>query len=150
MNLASDLVGAKAIACSDDFFASMDCLVNHLPAVFEVDRYTDRGKWMDGWETRRKRSVGEDWAIIELARPGVIVGFDVDTSHFTGNYAPAVSIKGCDGSNPNDPNAAQSTYNTIFTDPDLFCSNPAGYISTPNEPQKYLINKIRNTLQIKF
>ncbi len=95
MNLASDLVGAKAIACSDDFFASMDCLVNHLPAVFEVDRYTDRGKWMDGWESRRKRSPGHDWCIVKLGVVGELLGVDIDTAFFLGNHPPYASMEAC-------------------------------------------------------
>lgn len=48
---------------------------------------------MDGWETRRKRTPGHDWCIVQLGVPGLIFGFDVDTSYFTGNYAPHVSIQ---------------------------------------------------------
>jgi allantoicase len=95
MNLASDLVGAKAIACSDDFFASMDCMVSHLPAIFEADRYTDRGKWMDGWESRRKRSPGHDWCIVKLGVVGELLGVDIDTAFFLGNHPPYASIEAC-------------------------------------------------------
>lgn len=95
MNLASDLVGAKAIACSDDFFASMDCLVNHEPAVFIADRYTDRGKWMDGWESRRKRCPGHDWCIVKLGVVGELSGVDIDTAFFLGNHPPYASIEAC-------------------------------------------------------
>ena len=42
---------------------------------------------------RRRRGPGHDWSIIGLARRGRVFGFDVDTSHFTGNYAPAIAIK---------------------------------------------------------
>ena len=102
LNLADLRLGAKPVICSDEFFGPLERMLNPEPAVFIPGKYDDHGKWMDGWETRRKRSVGEDWAIIQLARPGKIVGFDVDTSHFTGNYAPAVSIKGCFANDPND------------------------------------------------
>lgn len=94
LNLANAQLGAKAISCSDEFFAPLERMLNPEPAVFITGKYDTNGKWMDGWETRRKRVVGEDWAIIQLARPGVIKGFDIDTSHFTGNYAPAVAIFG--------------------------------------------------------
>ena len=53
------------------------------------------GKWMDGWESRRKRGPGHDYAVVALAAPTVIRGLDVDTSHFTGNYPPAFSIDAC-------------------------------------------------------
>lgn len=94
LNLASSKLGAKAIDCSDQFFAPLERMLNPEPAQFIPDKYDEHGKWMDGWETRRKRIVGNDWAIIQLAQPGKIIGFDIDTSHFTGNYAPAISIEG--------------------------------------------------------
>lgn len=65
------------------------------PAVFVPDKYDDHGKWMDGWESRRKRGPGNDHAVVRLAAPGVIRGFDIDTSHFTGNYPPACRIEAC-------------------------------------------------------
>ena len=48
---------------------------------------------MDGWESRRKRISGHDWCVIKLGIPGLIHGVDVDTSFFTGNYAPKMSIQ---------------------------------------------------------
>ena len=95
VNLASEKLGALAIACSDDFFAPMQRMLSDQPPIFIEDKYDDNGKWMDGWESRRKRTPGHDWCIVKLARPGVIHGIEVDTSHFTGNYAPAASIEGC-------------------------------------------------------
>ncbi|WP_150723566.1 allantoicase, partial [Pandoraea capi] len=62
---------------------------------FIPGKYDDNGKWMDGWETRRKRVNGYDWCIVKLARPGVLFGVDLDTSHFTGNFPPAASLEGC-------------------------------------------------------
>jgi allantoicase len=94
VNLANPRIGAKAIFATDDFFAPLERMLNPDPAVFIPGQYDDNGKWMDGWETRRKRSSGYDYAIIKLGRKGSIRGFDVDTSHFTGNYAPAISIDG--------------------------------------------------------
>jgi allantoicase len=57
--------------------------------------YTERGKWMDGWETRRRREPGEDWAVIRLGTPGVVRGVVIDTSFFTGNYPESASIEAC-------------------------------------------------------
>lgn len=37
--------------------------------------------------------VGHDWCIIKLAFPGRVVGVDVDTSFFTGNHSPRMSIQ---------------------------------------------------------
>ncbi|MDC6641807.1 hypothetical protein OEZ79_26975, partial [Leclercia adecarboxylata] len=67
--------------------------LNPEPAVFIPGKYDDHGKWMDGWETRRRRNGGYDHCIVRLARPGVVKGVDIDTSHFTGNFPPAASIE---------------------------------------------------------
>jgi allantoicase len=92
VDLANPRIGAKALFATDDFFAPIERMLNPDPAEFVPGKYDDNGKWMDGWETRRKRNVGYDWGIIKLGRLGIIRGFDIDTSHFTGNYAPAISI----------------------------------------------------------
>lgn len=95
VNLASAKLGATAISCSDDFFAAMGRMLNDQPPVFIDGKYDDNGKWMDGWESRRKRIPGHDWCIVKLAKPGVIHGIEIDTTHFTGNYPPAASIDVC-------------------------------------------------------
>ncbi|MFM1745383.1 MAG: allantoicase [Bacteroidota bacterium] len=95
LNLAADRLGAFTIACSDDFFAEMGNLVKPGRGVFIADKYTDRGKWMDGWESRRKRTPGHDWCIIKLGASGIIRGFDIDTNHFLGNHPPFASIDAC-------------------------------------------------------
>ena len=94
VNLADPRLGAQALEASDEFFAPKERMLNPEPAVFIVGKYDDNGKWMDGWETRRKRVSGFDWCVVKLARPGVIKGIDIDTSHFTGNFPPAASIEG--------------------------------------------------------
>jgi allantoicase len=58
------------------------------------------GKWMDGWETRRKRIAGHDWCIIKLGLEGKIDAIHVDTAFFTGNQTPAVSIQAARLSEP--------------------------------------------------
>lgn len=93
VDLANPRIGARALYASDDFFAEVARMLNPEPAQFVPGKYDDNGKWMDGWETRRKRTTGHDWCLVKLGRKGTIRGFDVDTSHFTGNYAPAVSIE---------------------------------------------------------
>ncbi|CDY76460.1 Allantoicase [Caballeronia glathei] len=94
VNLADPRLGAQALEASDDFFAPKERMLNPEPAVFIPGKFDDHGKWMDGWETRRKRTTGYDWCVVKLARPGVIKGIDLDTSHFTGNFPPAASIEG--------------------------------------------------------
>lgn len=114
-NLADPRVGAQAIACSDDFFAPMARLLQPEPAVFVPGKYDDHGKWMDGWESRRKRVQGHDWCVVKLGCPGTIAGVDIDTSFFTGNYPPAASIDGCRA--PCDPDAPDSWETLLPTVP---------------------------------
>src|SRR4249920_1318273 len=94
-DLASEQVGGKTILANDEFFAPKQNLLKPGRAVFIADKYTDRGKWMDGWETRRKRGAGYDWCIIKLGIPGIIRGVDIDTSYFLGNHPPFASIEAC-------------------------------------------------------
>lgn len=94
-DLAAERLGGKTLVCSDDFFAEKENLIKHGRGIFIADKYTDRGKWMDGWESRRKRTPGHDWCIIQLATPGKIYGVDIDTNHFLGNHPPFASIDAC-------------------------------------------------------
>uniref|UniRef100_A0A3P8TUE1 Allantoate amidinohydrolase n=1 Tax=Amphiprion percula TaxID=161767 RepID=A0A3P8TUE1_AMPPE len=95
-DLACETVGGKVIFATDEWFAPANNLLKREPPQFIASAFTDFGKWMDGWETRRKRISGHDWCIIQLGVPGLIHGFDVDTSFFTGNHSPHVSIQaGC-------------------------------------------------------
>ena len=48
----------------------------------------------DGWETRRRRGPGHDWAIVRLGAPGVITKVELDTHHFKGNYPDSASLEG--------------------------------------------------------
>jgi allantoicase len=93
-DLISERLGGKVLACSDDFFAEKENLIKPGRGVFIADKYTDRGKWMDGWESRRKRVPGNDWVIIALAVEGRVKGFDIDTNHFLGNHPPFASVEG--------------------------------------------------------
>jgi allantoicase len=99
-NLASARVGGRALAASDDFFAPKANLVKPEPAVFVPGKFTSRGKWMDGWESRRRRTPGHDWCVIALGMRGTIRGVDVDTSHFTGNFPSHCSIEAIDAVKP--------------------------------------------------
>jgi allantoicase len=92
--LAQPRLGARVISASDDFFAPKERLIKPETPIFIPDRYDDHGKWMDGWESRRKREEGHDFCVIRLC-PGVIHGVDIDTSFFTGNYPPQASLEAC-------------------------------------------------------
>ena len=91
-DLAAEKLGGKVLYATDDFFAEKENLIAPTRGIFITDKYTDRGKWMDGWESRRKRTPGHDWAIIQLATSGKITGFDIDTNFFLGNHPPHASI----------------------------------------------------------
>jgi allantoicase len=97
IDLAQPCLGTRVLAVSDEFFAPAERMLQPGPPRFIEGKYDEHGKWMDGWETRRRRDGGEDWAIIELGRPGRIDGLGIDTSHFTGNYPPAVSVQAFSG-----------------------------------------------------
>jgi allantoicase len=94
-DLASERLGGAAIAANDEFFAPCENLVKPGRPVFREGEYTGRGKWMDGWETRRRREPGHDWCVVRLGLPGLVRGFLVDTTHFVGNFPEACSIDGC-------------------------------------------------------
>ena len=94
-DLISSAVGGRIVAFNDEFFAEAKNLLNPTAPVWQEDAYTDRGKWMDGWETRRRRDSGHDWCVIALGIPGVIRTATVDTTHFTGNYPEAFSLEAC-------------------------------------------------------
>jgi len=103
VDLAAERVGGKAVFANDEFFAPKENLLKPGRGIFIPDKYTENGKWMDGWETRRKRVPGYDWCIIKLGIPGAIKGIDIDTNHFLGNHPPYASLDACNL--PGDPNA---------------------------------------------
>jgi allantoicase len=95
-DLASARLGARVLGANDEFFAPKSNLLNPEPPVFVPGKFTTRGKWMDGWETRLRRTPGHDWCVIKLGVRGVVSGVDVDTSFFTGNYPSHCSIDALD------------------------------------------------------
>lgn len=97
IDLACERLGGAVLEANDEFFAEKENLIRDAAPVWREGEYTDRGKWMDGWETRRRREPGYDWAVVQLALPGSIHGFVVDTAFFTGNYPEACSIEARDG-----------------------------------------------------
>ena len=96
VDLASERLGGRVLEANDEFFAPKENLLKPSKPIFIEGKYTDRGKWMDGWETRRRRTPGYDWCIIRLGLPGVIRGVVVDTSFFTGNFPSDFSLEACD------------------------------------------------------
>ncbi len=92
IDLASERVGGVALIANDEFFAEKENLLKPGRGIFIADKFTDRGKWMDGWETRRRRKPGNDWCVIQLGLRGVIKHVDIDTNHFLGNHPPFGSL----------------------------------------------------------
>jgi allantoicase len=116
INLAHQRLDSKIVYVTDDFFAPAHRMLQAHEAEWKEDVYDDNGKWMDGWESRRKRSTGYDYAILQLGKSGQIKGFEIDTTYFTGNYAPAISVQGCcsiDGS----PDEQTEWYSLVETTP---------------------------------
>ena len=94
VNLASPKLGTRIIDYSDDFFADVERMLKDEDPIFIPEKYDDHGKWMDGWESRRKRTDGNDWCIIKLGSPGKINEIEINTAYFTGNYPPFASLEG--------------------------------------------------------
>ena len=95
IDLASESNGGRTLLASDEFFAPKENLLKLGRGDFISDKYTDRGKWMDGWESRRKRTAGHDWCILRLGKPGMIKELDIDTNHFVGNFPSHASVDAC-------------------------------------------------------
>ncbi|MGQ0702486.1 MAG: allantoicase [Gemmatimonadales bacterium] len=94
-DLAAERLGGAVIAANDEFFAPKENLIRPGKPEWREGVYTDRGKWMDGWETRRRRRPGHDWAIVRLGLPGMVRGVVIDTTWFTGNSPEGASLDGC-------------------------------------------------------
>jgi allantoicase len=99
VDVAAPRLGGTVLLANDEFFAPKENLIRSERPVWREGEYTDRGKWMDGWETRRRRTPGHDWCIVRLGIPAVVHGVVVDTSFFKGNYPEACSLdaSGVDG-----------------------------------------------------
>jgi allantoicase len=93
IDLATAGVGGRAIEASDEFFAPKERLVHDDDPVAEPTRVTDRGRWTDGWVTRRRREQGHEWAIVRLGLPGILRQVLVDTSHVTVDAPEGVSLE---------------------------------------------------------
>jgi allantoicase len=112
IDLASEKLGGSVLAANDDFFAAKENLIKPYAPVWKEGLYTDDGKWMDGWETRRRRSprLDEpfDWCVIRLGMPGEIKGLVVDTAYFRGNFPSHCSLEACAADMDDDIHTLQS------------------------------------------
>jgi allantoicase len=105
VDLAAERLGGAVLLANDEFFAPKESLLKAAAPVWKEHEYTDRGKWMDGWETRRRREPGHDWCLIRLGLPGVVRGVVVDTAFFRGNYPEHCELEGCAVEGVPDPEA---------------------------------------------
>jgi allantoicase len=94
IDLAQPRLGTKIIYKTDDFFASANRIISPTTPIFKEGIFDKHGKWMDGWESRRKRTSGHDYIILKLGKPGKISKADVDTSYFNGNQPAMISLEG--------------------------------------------------------
>ena len=95
IQLEQPRLGTRVTVATDEFFAAKERLIQPAEPVFVDGKYDDHGKWMDGWESRRRRTPGFDFCIVRLGVPGIVRGVDIDTRYFTGNYPPQASLDAC-------------------------------------------------------
>src|SRR5919107_4217412 len=95
VDLASERLGGAVLYANDDFFAPKENLLKAAAPVWREGVYTERGKWMDGWESRRRRTPGFDWCLVRLGLAGRVRGVVVDTSYFRGNFPESCSLEAC-------------------------------------------------------
>jgi allantoicase len=95
IDLATEKLGGAVLFANDEFFAPKENLLKASAPIWAEGKYTDLGKWMDGWESRRRRTPGFDWCIIRLGLAGRVRGVVVDTSFFRGNYPEQCSLEAC-------------------------------------------------------
>jgi allantoicase len=95
IDLAAARLGGLVLDASDEYFAPKESLLDPRPPVFDPAAYGDRGKVMDGWESRRRRDDGHDWCVVRLGVPGVVREAVVETTHFRGNHPEACALEGC-------------------------------------------------------
>ena len=95
IDLAQSRLGSKIVYKTDEFFAPAKRIINPWSPIFKEGVFDKHGKWMDGWETRRKRAKGHDYLILKLGKPGKIYKVDIDTSYFNGNQPSKVSLDAC-------------------------------------------------------
>ncbi|WP_330254354.1 allantoicase [Nocardia sp. NBC_00565] len=92
-DLASRALAGSVVYANDELFAERENLIRPGRAVFSTEDFGHKGKTYDGWETRRRRETGNDYAVIRLGVPGRVHGVVIDTAWFIGNYPPFASVE---------------------------------------------------------
>lgn len=138
-DLAGERFGSAVVAANDEFFAPKEGLIKASPPEWREGVYTERGKWMDGWETRRRRTPGYDWAIIRLGLPGIVRGVVIDTAFYTGNYPEQASIEACALSGvPTDAMLADAPWKPLLPKSNLKGNTPNLFAVDRNERVTHL------------
>src|ERR1700730_9478276 len=113
-DLAGRALGGSVIYANDELFAERETLIKPEEPVFQPHTFGNKGQIMDGWETRRRREPGSDSAIIRLGCAGLVRRVVVDTSYFTGNYPPEVSVEACGAEGyPSPAELAEASWTTL-------------------------------------
>ncbi len=118
VDLAAERLGGCVLWANDEFFADASNLLKASPPAWRADAWTDRGKWMDGWETRRRRDAGHDVCVIRLGAVGTVREFVVDTTHFKGNQPESCAIDGLPAEPGQEGSVREAPAPDDTTDPD--------------------------------
>ena len=101
-DLASRALAGSVVFANDELFAERENLIKPEPPS-PTPAFGNKGKVYDGWETRRRRTSGNDFAIVRLGVPGVVHGVVIDTAFFTGNFPAYASVEGASVTGYPDP-----------------------------------------------
>ena len=113
-DLAGRALGGSVIYANDELFAERENLIKPGEPAFQPHTFGHKGQIMDGWETRRRREAGSDSAIVRLGCGGVVRRVVVDTSWFTGNYPPEISVEACGAEGyPSPAELAAASWTTV-------------------------------------
>jgi len=137
VNLADSRLGAKAVFVTDDWFADVNRMLNHESPVWKEGVFDNAGKWMDGWESRRKRFEGYDFAIVKLGVPGSVAGITIDTTYFTGNFPPSASVDAIYSPDV-DPGADDEGWEEILAAVDLTGNNHHFFEVKESQPYTHI------------
>jgi allantoicase len=138
MNLLQPRLGAEVLWASDQFFGAADRLIDPDEPVWKPGVYDRNGKWMDGWESRRRRDGGHDSCILRLCARAIVRGVDLDTAFFNGNQPVSAAIEGCDAGTGREAPAANERWWTVVPESPLGPSAHHRIASTSDRPCTHL------------
>ena len=139
VDLASERLGAAVVVANDEFFAPKEQLIRAAAPIWRDGEYTERGKWMDGWESRRKRGPGHDWCLLELGVPGSVLAFDIDTQHFVGNQPAFASVEGVSAPRGTPlPELLRGTFQELLPQIPLLANSQNLFVASPGPVVSHL------------